>query len=106
VQVGEDCLLCGQVGIAGSTRVGNRVVLAGQCGASDNIFIGDDVIAGGGTKIFSNVPKGRVVWGAPAVKMEAEVEAQKNIRRLGRVFAQLAELRETVTRLTQKGGTE
>lgn len=103
VQVGRDCLLCGQVGIAGSSRIGDRVVLAGQCGVSDNIFVGDDVIAGGATKIFSNAPAGRVLLGSPAMKMEAQVEAQKHIRRLGRLFAQVAELRETVTNLIQKG---
>ena len=106
VQVGRDCLLCGQVGIAGSSRIGDRVVLAGQCGVSDNIFVGDDVIAGGATKIFSNAPAGRVLLGYPALKMESHVEAWKNIRRLTRLFAQVAELRETVTKLTQKGGAE
>ncbi|MBV9958663.1 MAG: UDP-3-O-(3-hydroxymyristoyl)glucosamine N-acyltransferase, partial [Acidobacteria bacterium] len=30
--VGEDTLLCGQVGLAGSTHVGSRVILAGQVG--------------------------------------------------------------------------
>lgn len=106
VQVGRDCLLCGQVGIAGSSRIGDRVVLAGQCGVSDNIFVGDDVIAGGATKIFSNAPAGRVLLGSPALKMETHVEAWKNIRRLGRLFAQVAELRETVAKLTQKDGAK
>ncbi|QPZ90870.1 UDP-3-O-(3-hydroxymyristoyl)glucosamine N-acyltransferase [Thioclava electrotropha] len=106
VQVGEDCLLCGQVGIAGSTRIGHRVVLAGQCGVSDNITVGDDVIAAGGTNIYTNVPKGRTIWGSPAVKMETQLEINKSVRRLPRLFAQMAELRETVTKLTQKGGTE
>ncbi len=103
VQVGRDCLLCGQVGIAGSSRIGDRVVLAGQCGVSDNIFVGDDVIAGGATKIFTNAPAGRVLLGSPALKMETHVEAWKNIRRLGRLFTQVAELREIVTKLGQKG---
>jgi len=106
VQIGRDCLLCGQVGIAGSARIGDRVVLGGQCGVNDNIFVGDDVIAGGATKIFTNAPAGRVLLGYPAVKMETHVEAWKNIRRLPRLFAQMAELRETVTNLTQKKGTE
>jgi UDP-3-O-[3-hydroxymyristoyl] glucosamine N-acyltransferase len=97
VVVGEDCLLCGQVGIAGSARIGNRVVLGGQCGVSDNIFVGDDVIAGGATKIFTNAPAGRVLLGSPALKMETHVEAWKNIRRLGRLFDQVAELRKAVT---------
>ncbi len=102
VVVGEDCLLCGLVGIAGSARIGNRVVLGGQCGVSDNIFVGDDVIAGGATKIYTNAPAGRVLLGSPAVKMETHIEAQKNIRRLPRLYAQVAELRETVKKLTQK----
>ncbi len=101
VEVGEDCLICGQVGVAGSSKIGNRVVLAGQCGVSDNIWIGDDVIAGGATKIFTKVPAGRVILGNPAVKMDTQVEINKSLRRLPRMAAQLAELRETVTKLMQ-----
>ncbi|MBD9528196.1 UDP-3-O-(3-hydroxymyristoyl)glucosamine N-acyltransferase [Paracoccus sp. PAR01] len=104
--VGEDTMLCGLVGIAGSTRIGNRVVLGGQVGVSDNIFVGDDVIAGGATKIFTNAPAGRVLLGSPAVKMETHVEAQKNIRRLPRLYAQVAELRETVKKLMEKRSDE
>ena len=33
-EVGEDAILCGQVGLAGSTRVGNRAILAGQVGSA------------------------------------------------------------------------
>jgi UDP-3-O-[3-hydroxymyristoyl] glucosamine N-acyltransferase len=93
VEIGRDCLLCGQVGIAGSARIGDRVVMGGQCGVSDNIFVGNDVVAGGATKIFTNAPAGRVLLGAPAMKMETHVEAWKNIRRLPRLFAHVAELR-------------
>ncbi|MDA0362632.1 MAG: UDP-3-O-(3-hydroxymyristoyl)glucosamine N-acyltransferase [Proteobacteria bacterium] len=84
VQIGEDCLICGQVGIAGSAKIGNRVVLGGQCGVNDNIFVGDDVIAGGASKIFTNAPKGRVLLGYPAVKMDTHIEMQKALRRLPR----------------------
>lgn len=96
VEVGRDTLLCGQVGVAGSARIGDRVVLGGQCGVSDNIFVGNDVIAGGATKIFTNAPAGRVLLGSPALKMETHVEAWKNIRRLSRLFQQVAELRGAV----------
>jgi len=91
VQVGQDCLLCGQVGVAGSSRIGNRVVLAGQCGVNDNIFVGDDVIAGGATKIFTNAPAGRVLLGYPAVKMETHLEMQKALRRLPRMMKNLSQ---------------
>jgi UDP-3-O-[3-hydroxymyristoyl] glucosamine N-acyltransferase len=92
VQIGQDCLLCGQVGIAGSARIGDRVVLGGQCGVNDNIFVGNDVVAGGATKIFTNAPAGRVLLGYPAVRMETHVEMQKALRRLPRLAARVAEL--------------
>jgi UDP-3-O-[3-hydroxymyristoyl] glucosamine N-acyltransferase len=96
VEIGEDCLLCGQVGIAGSARIGNRVVMAGQCGVNDNIFVGDDVVAGGATKIFTNAPAGRVLLGSPAVKMESHVEMMKALRRLPRLFAEVRALQKAV----------
>lgn len=96
VQVGRDCLLCGQVGIAGSARIGDRVVLAGQCGVNDNIFVGDDVICGGATKIFTNAPAGRVLLGYPAVKLETHVEIQKALRRLPRLAAKVAEIEKVI----------
>ncbi len=96
VEVGQDCLLCGQVGIAGSARIGNRVVLGGQCGVSDNIFVGDDVVAGGATKIFTNAPAGRVLLGSPAMKMDTHVEAMKNLRRLPRLFRDVKALQKAV----------
>ncbi|MEN9408237.1 MAG: UDP-3-O-(3-hydroxymyristoyl)glucosamine N-acyltransferase [Pseudomonadota bacterium] len=103
VQVGRDCLLCGQVGIAGSARIGDRVVMGGQCGVNDNIFVGDDVIAGGATKIFTNAPAGRVLLGYPAVKMETHVEMQKALRRLPRLAAKVAEMERIV--LPKSDGT-
>lgn len=99
VQVGRDCLLCGQVGIAGSAKIGDRVVLGGQCGVNDNIFVGDDVIAGGATKIFTNAPAGRVLLGYPAVKMETHVEMQKALRRLPRLAGRVAALEKAISLL-------
>lgn len=98
VIVGNDCLLCGHVGIAGSTRIGNNVVLAGKTGVSDNIFIGDNVITGGGTIVLANIPAGRVMLGYPAMKMETTMEVFKGFRRLRRLFDDVSELKKTVSK--------
>lgn len=98
VTVGEHCLFCSQVGVAGSARIGHRVVLAGKVGVNDNIFVGDDVVAGGGTKIFTNAPAGRVLLGSPAVKMETQIEINKSLRRLPRLLRQVAELQKAVSK--------
>ena len=77
------------------------MVLGGQCGVSDNIFVGDDVIAGGATKIFTNAPKGRVLMGSPAMKMETHVEIYKALRRLPRLAATVAVLQKSVSKPAQ-----
>ena len=96
VVIGNDCLICAQVGIAGSSRIGNNVVLGGQTGVSDNVFIGDHAITGGATKVLANVPAGRVMLGYPAMKMDKHVEVYKGLRRLPRLFADVAALKKAV----------
>lgn len=92
-RVGEDCLICSQVGIAGGTTIGDRVVLAGKVGVNDNITIGDDVVAGGGSNIYTRVRAGEVVMGSPAVKMDVNLAMYRALRRLPRALEQLAALR-------------
>jgi len=65
--VGEDTLLCAQVGLAGSTEVGKNVILAGQVGVAGHCVIGDGAIATAQSGIPNDVPAGKVVSGYPAV---------------------------------------
>ncbi|MFA8385074.1 MAG: UDP-3-O-(3-hydroxymyristoyl)glucosamine N-acyltransferase [Pelagibaca sp.] len=98
VVIGKDCLICAQVGIAGSSRIGNNVVLGGQTGVSDNLFIGDNVITGGATKVLSNVPAGRVMLGYPAMKMDTQLDLYRQLRRLPRLIADVAALKKLVSK--------
>ncbi len=101
VVIGNDCLICAQVGIAGSSVIGNNVVLGGQTGISDNITIGDNVITGGATKVLSNVPSGRIMLGYPAMKMDTHIEAYKALRRLPRLMQTVAEMKKMVFKTDQ-----
>ncbi|MEM1075254.1 MAG: UDP-3-O-(3-hydroxymyristoyl)glucosamine N-acyltransferase [Pseudomonadota bacterium] len=94
--IGMDCLICGQVGLAGSVTIGNNVVLAGQVGVGDNLSIGDRVIAGGASKIMTSVPAGRTVLGYPATKMETNISSYKALRRLPRVMKDIKALQNAV----------
>ena len=95
-RIGRDCLLCGQVGIAGSVTIGDRVVLGGQTGVADNLVIGSDVVTGASTIILSTVPPGRALLGYPAVRMETQVEMYKGLRRLPRLSKAVADLQKAV----------
>jgi UDP-3-O-[3-hydroxymyristoyl] glucosamine N-acyltransferase len=65
--VGENTLLCAQVGLAGSTEVGNNVILAGQVGVAGHCKIGDGAIATAQSGIPNDVPAKAIVSGYPAI---------------------------------------
>jgi len=65
--VGENTLLCAQVGLAGSTEVGKDVILAGQVGVAGHCKIGDGAIATAQSGIPNDVPAKAVVSGYPAI---------------------------------------
>ena len=99
VVIGRDCLLCANSAVAGSSVIGNSVVLGGKVGVSDNLRIGDGAILGGATVALSNVPAGRVMLGYPAMKMDTHIEAYKGLRRLPRLFREVADLKKAVSKL-------
>src|SRR5579862_6471337 len=63
--VGENSLLCAQVGLAGSTNVGKNVILAGQVGVAGHLTVGDGAVATAQSGIPSDVAAGAVVSGYP-----------------------------------------
>jgi UDP-3-O-[3-hydroxymyristoyl] glucosamine N-acyltransferase len=65
--VGENTLLCAQVGLAGSTEVGDRVILAGQVGVAGHCKVGDGAVATAQSGIPNDVAAGAVVSGYPAM---------------------------------------
>jgi len=64
--VGEDCVIAAQVGIAGSSRIGRGVVLAGQVGVADHLTVGEGVTAAAQTGIHTDIAAGQTIWGTPA----------------------------------------
>ena len=94
-QVGENCIMAGQVGIAGASKIGNRVILAGQVGIVDHIEIGDGAIASAKAGIHHNVKSGEIVTGIPAIPHKAFIKATA-------VFSRLPEMYQTLRRLQKQ----
>jgi UDP-3-O-[3-hydroxymyristoyl] glucosamine N-acyltransferase len=65
--VGENTMLCAQVGLAGSTVVGKNVILAGQVGVAGHLTVGDGAIATAQSGIPNDVAAGALVSGYPAI---------------------------------------
>lgn len=81
--VGEDTLLCAQVGLAGSSHIGRRVILAGQVGVAGHLTIGDDVVLTAKSATSHNVPDGKILSGVPAFDNREWLRSTAAFRRLG-----------------------
>jgi len=97
VVVGEDSLLVAQVGISGSTRLGNHVVLAGQVGIVGHVQIGDGVIVGAQAGIHHSIKPNQIIAaGLPGVPRDEWLRTYANIQRLPRLREALKRLGERV----------
>jgi UDP-3-O-[3-hydroxymyristoyl] glucosamine N-acyltransferase len=81
--VGEDALLCAQVGMAGSSRVGDRVILTGQVGIGGHINVGDDAILYPQSGVPNDVAPGQILVGTPAFEVSAFWRAIAVFKKLG-----------------------
>ena len=103
VVIGENCMICGQVGIAGSSVVGDRVILAGQVGVADHLKIGNDVVVGGGAGVASNLSDCEVYLGTPAMKKKDFVNQVLMLRRLETMFSDLSKLKNRLRGIVSPG---
>jgi UDP-3-O-[3-hydroxymyristoyl] glucosamine N-acyltransferase len=101
-KVGEDALLCGQVGLAGTTRVGNKCMLAGQVGAAGHLTIGDGAILTAQSGVPTDVPPGAIYSGYPAMDNLAWRKSVAVFNRLPELQRELRELRAEVETLRGK----
>ncbi len=81
--VGEDALLCAQVGLAGISRVGDRVILTGQVGIGGHITVGDDAILYPQSGVPNDVAPGAILVGTPAFEVSAFWRAVAVFKKLG-----------------------
>jgi UDP-3-O-[3-hydroxymyristoyl] glucosamine N-acyltransferase len=93
--VGEDTLLCAQVGLAGSSKIGRSVILTGQVGVAGHLEIGDRVIATAQTGIPNSIEPDKVVSGYPAIDNKLWLKSSA-------VFKRLPELLKRIEALEKK----
>ncbi|MCX6620550.1 MAG: UDP-3-O-(3-hydroxymyristoyl)glucosamine N-acyltransferase [Acidobacteria bacterium] len=93
--VGEDNIICAQVGLAGSSILGKKVLLAGQVGVSGHLTIHDGAIVYAQSGVGHDVKPGGVISGSPAFERGDWLRAVT-------AFPKLPDLLKTVRQLEKK----
>ena len=100
--VGEDNILCSQVGLAGSTILGKSVLLAGQVGVSGHLTIHDNAVAYAQSGIGHDVPAGTMVSGSPAFDNRTWLRAVTAFPKLPEMVRTMRELEKRLAELEAK----
>ncbi|NEP62558.1 MAG: UDP-3-O-(3-hydroxymyristoyl)glucosamine N-acyltransferase [Symploca sp. SIO2G7] len=96
-QVGQNCAMAAQVGMAGGVTIGNQVILAGQVGIANQAKIGDGAIATAKCGIHNDVEAKAIVSGIPALP-------HKLFLKVAAVYSRLPEIHKTLKQLQKVVG--
>lgn len=88
VVLGRHCVIVSQVGISGSTELGDFVVMGGHAGAVGHIRIGAGAQIAGMAHVKNDVPPGARMGGTPARPFREWAREVAAIRRLARPRSQ------------------
>ncbi len=99
VKVGALSLFAALVGVAGSTRVGERVWMGGQVGVSNHLHVGDGARLAIACKVMRDVRPGETVSGHPARPHREQLRNQARLNRLEKLVARVRALEERVRAL-------
>jgi UDP-3-O-[3-hydroxymyristoyl] glucosamine N-acyltransferase len=89
VVTGRNCLIVSQVGLGGSSSVGDRVVIGGQSGVPDHVTLGDDAVIHARSGIIGSVPEKAAMMGIPAVPLRQFMDREVKMRRLPNLIKDL-----------------
>jgi UDP-3-O-[3-hydroxymyristoyl] glucosamine N-acyltransferase len=96
VEIGENTVMAGQTGIAGSSKIGRNCMFAGQVGIAGHLKIADGTIIGAQSGIPGDVKKeNSILLGYPAFD-------HKQFLRSSIIFRKLPELKTKVDALEKQ----
>jgi len=105
-QIGEDCMIVSQVGIAGSSKIGNHVTLAGQVGVVGHVTIGDNVIVGAQGGVPGSLDPNAYYSGSPAMPHKDWLRVMGTLPRLPDMRKKMSELEKKIAVLEARIGKE
>jgi UDP-3-O-[3-hydroxymyristoyl] glucosamine N-acyltransferase len=96
VATGRGCLIVGQAGIAGSTKLGDYVIVGGQVGMAGHLNIGSGSKIASQSGVPGDLPPNSFVRGTPSEPYALEQRLLVLRRRLPEFFKRLSALEEKV----------
>ena len=101
-EIGENTVMAGQTGLAGTTKVGKNCKFAGQVGLAGHLTIGDNVQIGAQSGISKNIKSNQIVLGTPATDYKQMIRIYSIFRNLPGLRGEILQLKKEIKDLKQK----
>lgn len=95
-KLGEDNMIIAQVGIAGSTRLGDRVTMAGKSSVIGHLRLGDNSVVAAHSLVINSLPPNSFVSGVPARPHGEDMRIQAAAGRLPELLKEIKELQKRI----------
>ncbi|KAL0442890.1 UNVERIFIED_CONTAM: putative UDP-3-O-acylglucosamine N-acyltransferase 2, mitochondrial [Sesamum latifolium] len=86
VEIGKGCMLCGQVGIAGSVTMGDYVTLGGRVSIRDHVCIASKVRLAANSCVTKNISEAGDYGGFPAMPIHEWRKQVVSVRQISKEF--------------------
>ncbi len=99
VEVGEDCILVSQTGIAGSSKIGNHCTFGGQAAIAGHLKIGDNVMIGGRGGATGDVAPNQILSGLPLMPHKQWLRATMTLPKLPEMRKDMQKMKKRLEEL-------
>ena len=103
VEVGENTVMAGQTGIAGSTKIGKNCMFGGQVGISGHLKIADGTKIGAQGGILGDIKEeNTVILGSPAIELKQFLKSSVIFKKLPEMKIKIDSLEKEIESLKKK----
>lgn len=100
-EVGQNCVLAAQVGLAGSTHLGNNIRVGGQVGFAGHTYVGDNAVITAQSGTSHDVEADAVLSGSPAFNNIEWLRSVAAFPKLPNAIRRLRQLEKEIERLKE-----
>jgi len=100
VEIGENTVMAGQTGVAGSTRIGKNCMFAGQVGIAGHLKVADGTKAGAQAGIAGDIKEpNSTILGSPAIDYKQYLKSSVIFRKLPELKMKVDQLEKDLEKL-------
>ncbi|AKL97828.1 UDP-3-O-(3-hydroxymyristoyl)glucosamine N-acyltransferase [Endomicrobium proavitum] len=103
VQIGKNCIIVAESGIAGSTQLGNNVTIGAQVGIVGHIKIGNNVTVTAQSGVTANLEDGAIVGGNPITDLQNSIKIRATLRHLPQMYHDIRKIKKDLETTKQNG---